>query len=221
MLKLQKGGKLKMQSTDGSAINSLRLELGWSPQVFSSGSQFDLDVSAVALIDNSNPDYPFGHSHSEDFVLFYNSRFRTSDGKTTFIDDGDVKQGRPAVPGCAMIHSGDSRDGVSEGADEIIHMSLDRMPEDVNVVHVLVTIDKGVERGQHFGMVNDSWVRVFNDTTNERLAEYKLEDDIDHSTALLFVELRKRNGEWGVKAANQGFKNGLREFFRLYGLPTE
>lgn len=221
MLKMQKGAKLKMQSVDGSAINSLRLELGWSPQVFSSGSQFDLDVSAVALIDNSVPDFPFGRSHSEDFVLFYNSRFRTSDGTTTFIDEGDVKKGRPAVPGCAMVHSGDSRDGVSDGADEIILMNLDRMPEDVNVVHVLVTVDQGVERKQHFGMVKDSWVKVFNSNTNECLAEYNLEDDIDHSTALLFVELRKRNGEWGVKAANQGFKNGLREFFRLYGLPTD
>jgi len=221
MLQMQKGSKLKMQKADGSAINAVRLELGWTPQAFSTGQKFDLDVSAVALVDNNDPNYPFGKGFSEDFVLFYNSQYRTTDDQATFVDTNLPKKGKPTTPGCAMIHSGDSRDGGGNGADEEIIMHFDRLPADVNVVHVIVTIDEAVARSQNFGQVRDSWIKIYNNESNECLAQYNLEDDAPSATALLFVEMRKRDGGWRVGAVNQGFEKGLGEFFKLYGFDVE
>jgi len=226
MLQMTKGSKLKMQKADGSAITAVRLELGWSPQVFQTGQKFDLDVSAIGLVDKDEPEYPFGRGHSEEFVLFYNSMLRTTDDVTTFVDGGLPKKGKPTVPNCAMIHSGDSRDGAGDGADEVITVFTDRLPEEINVVHVIVTIDEAHARRQNFGQVHNSWVKVFNNDTDECLANCDLEDDAttadgNSATSLLFVELRKKNGVWSVKAVNQGFENGLAEFFHLYGFETE
>lgn len=221
MLQMTKGSKLKMQKADGSAINAVRLELGWNPQVFSTGQKFDLDVSAIGLIDNDDPAFPFGQGHSEDFVLFYNSMTRTTDDRSTFVDGGLPKKGKPTTPGCAMIHSGDSRDGTGDGADEVINVYFDRLPQEINLIHIVVTIDEAQARRQDFSQVHNSWVKVFNNDTNECLANYDLEDDAGSATSLLFVELRKKNGIWSVKAVNQGFDKGLGEFFRLYGFETE
>lgn len=222
---MSKGSKLKMQKSDGSSINVVRLELGWSPQAFKTGQQFDLDVSAIALVDNQDPSYPFGKGYSEDFVLYYNSCHRTTDDKTTFTDMGLPKKGKPTVPGCAMIHSGDCRDGsnsaAADEADEVMTIFFDRLPPEVNVIHVPVTIDAATERKQNFGQVRNSWIKIYNNDTNECIASYDLEDDAPTATALLFVEMRKKNDTWSVTAVNQGFQKGLGEFFNLYGFATE
>jgi tellurium resistance protein TerD len=221
MLQMTKGSKLKMQKTDGSAINAVRLELSWDAQAFATGAQFDLDVSAIALVDAGDPQYPFGKGFSEEHVLYYNSVNRTNDDKTTFVDNGLPKKGKPTTPGCAMIHSGDSRDGASGGADETVNIFFDRLPDEVNVIHVVVTIDDAVARKQNFGQVRNSNIKVFNADTNDCLANYDLEDDAPTATALLFVELRKKGDTWSVNAVNQGFDKGLGEFFALYGFATE
>jgi tellurium resistance protein TerD len=221
---MTKGSKLKMQKADGSAINHMILQLGWTPQQFGTGSDYDLDASIVALVDNGDPAYPFGKGYSEDFVLYYNSQTRTEDGKTTFVDTNVPKRGKPTTPGCALIHSGDDTTGGSgtgdKEPDETIEIHFDRLPAEVNVLHCIVTIHDAVNRKQNFGQVRNSFARMVNGATNEVLANYDLEDDAPDATALLFVEIRKKNGVWTVSAVNQGFQKGLDEFFKLYGFQT-
>lgn len=219
MLQMKKGDKLKMQKADGSAINHIRLELGWAANAFG-GAKFDLDASCIALVDNQDPAYPFGKGYSEDFVLFYNSVHRTTDDKTSFEDHGLPKKGKPTVPGCAMIHSGDNRTGDGDGADEVINIDVSKLPPEVNVMHVLVTIDEAEARGQTFGQVRNSWVKTYDAETNECLASYDLEESGNGETALLFVEIRKKNGVWSVNAVNQGYAQGLAKFFEVYGFQT-
>lgn len=216
-LQMTKGSKLKMTKDDGSLITAIRLELGWNAQPFSTGHKFDLDVSAIALVDNGDPAYPFGKGYGEEFVLYYNSETRTTDDTITFTDTGLPKRGKPATPNCAMVHSGDNRDGAGDGADETVLIFTDRLPSEVNVIHIIVTIDEAKARGQNFGQVRGSWVKTYNHASNELLASYDLEDDAPTATALLFVELRKKNDVWTVNAVNQGFDKGLGEFFALYG----
>lgn len=222
-LQMKKGMKLQMKKADGSAIHNLRIDLSWKPNPFD-GAKFDLDATVVALNDQNDPNFPFGKGIGEEYVLFYNSQYRTADDKTTFIDAGIPKQGKPAVPNCALIHSGDNRDGTSDAgeADEVINVFLDRLPPEANLLHVLVTIDEAEARKQNFGMVNDANVKIYDNDTGECLASYDLEASTGGETALLFVAITKKdNGVWSVGAVNQGFQQGLEKFFHLYGFATE
>ncbi|WP_371357728.1 TerD family protein, partial [Salmonella sp. M134] len=65
-------------------------------------------------------------------------------------------------PDGSIRHSGDSRDGSESdgGDDEIIVVDLASLPPQVEAVRVLVTIDEGEARGQTFGQVPNSYVRV-------------------------------------------------------------
>lgn len=220
-LQMTKGVKLQMTKADGSSVNNLRLELSWKPNAFD-GAQFDLDASAVILNDQGDPAFPFGKALGPEYVLFYNSYSRTNDGATVFTDANVPKAGKPSVPGAALIHSGDNRTGAGQGADEVINVFLDRMPAEANAIHILVTIDEAEARKQNFGMVNDAKVEIYDNDTNELLANYDLESSTGGETALLFVDIRKKsNGVWSVGAVNQGFSQGLAKFFNLYGLATE
>jgi tellurium resistance protein TerD len=223
VLQMKKGMKLQMKKADGSAIKSLRLELSWRPNAFD-GAEFDLDATAVILNDTGDSKYPFGQALGPENVLYYNSQLRTKDETTTFIDLNLPKAGKPTVPNCAMIHSGDNRNGQTAGdrPDEIINIFLDRMPAEANAIHILVTIDEAEARGQTFGMVNNAKVEIFDNDTNVCLAKYDLEGSTGGETALVFVDVRKKdNGFWSVGAVNQGFAQGLSKFFNLYGLATD
>lgn len=221
VLQMKKGMKLQMKKADGSAIKNLRIDLSWKPNPFD-GAQFDLDGTVVALIDTGDSNYPFGKGVGAEYVLYYNTTTRTNDGVTTFYNDDLPRKGKPTVPNCAMVHSGDNQNGKGEGVDEQITVQLDKLPPEVNLLHVLVTIDEAETRKQNFGMVNDANVKIYDNDTGDCLASYDLEASTGGETALLFVTINKKeNGIWSVGAVNQGFSQGLDKFFNLYGFATE
>lgn len=187
-LTLQKGGNLSLSKTDPD-LTRILVGLGWDPRA-TNGIEFDLDASAF-LLDTS------GKVRGESDFIFYN-QLRSPDG--------------------SVEHTGDNRTGAGAGDDEVIKVDLGRVPAYVDKIAFTVTIHDAQARGQNFGQVGNSFIRVVNEVTGAEVVRYDLTEDASVETAMIFAELYRNNGEWKFRAVGQGYAGGLRALANGYGL---
>ncbi len=196
---LQKGQKVDL--TKGNAeLKWIRIGLGWDEAKKPSAllrkendeekSDFDCDASAF-LIDESGT-----ISRKEDIVYFGNLRHRS---------------------GC-VTHQGDNLTGEGDGDDEQIMVNLYDMPQQYQRIVFVVNIYKARERGQHFGQIENAYIRIVDAETNRELCIYNLSENYDGMTALVFGEVYRRNGEWKFNAIGQPTKdNTISEMAHRFG----
>lgn len=192
MINLSKGGRINLAKA-APTMTKVRIGLGWNPNSYSSGSVYDVDVSAFVLKQDANGAPKL---LSDEYMIFYN---------------------QPLSPEGAVKHSGDNKTGGGEGDDETIVVELPLMPAAADEVSFVVTIHEAVERKQNFGQITKSYIQLYNDDTGEVIARYDLEDDFSNETAVQFGSLYKKNDEWAFKAVGQGFNVGLADFVTGYG----
>jgi tellurium resistance protein terD len=162
--------------------------LGWDTNSSTTGKEFDLDASAFILGENKK-------ILSERHFIFYNN----------------LKS-----PNEAVVHTGDNRTGEGEGDDEQIIVDLSKIEENATEICIVITIHEAEERGQNFGQVLNSFIRIFDTDTNEELLKYELEEDFSIETAVEFGRIYKRNGEWKFEAVGMGMKGGLQDYLDKY-----
>ncbi|MGC5346057.1 TerD family protein [Streptomyces sp. DT171] len=145
-----------------------------------------------------------------------------------------VSAGSPVVAGATL---GDDRGRVS-GVDRIAHpgsprlpglevsrqaaadhrlaVDLDALPEDVHRVTVLLALPVGAGGPDRFGAVAAPFVAV---TTLEGtgIAGFTL-TGLDTESAVVALELYRRQGAWKVRAVGQGYAGGLAEMLADQGL---
>ncbi|HPU81480.1 TerD family protein, partial [Accumulibacter sp.] len=73
-------------------------------------------------------------------------------------------------------------------------------------------------RRQHFGMVQNAYLKVYNDETGEVLADYDLDEEFAGQTAVQIGSLFRADGEWQFQAVGAGYQRELFDFVRGYGL---
>jgi len=187
-LTLQKGGNLSLSKTDPTLTNVL-IGLGWDPRT-TDGKDFDLDASAFLLSAN-------GKVRSEADFIFYN-QLKSADG--------------------SVEHTGDNRTGAGDGDDEVVKVDLTRVPADVDKIVFVVTIHEADNRGQNFGQVSHSFIRVVNEQTSNEVTRYDLAEDASTETAMVFAELYRNGAEWKFRAVGQGYAGGLKAVANSYGM---
>jgi len=185
---LTKGANVNL-SKEAPGLRSIRVGLGWDTRV-TDGSDFDLDASV--------------------FVLGENGRVR-NDGDFIFFNNLSGADG-------AVVHQGDNLTGEGEGDDEVVNVTLDRLPGDVAKVSFAVTIYEADQRRQNFGMVSNAFIRVVNGDGGTEIARYDLSEDASTETAMIFGELYRHGSEWKFKAIGQGFSGGLTPLARSFGV---
>lgn len=189
---LSKGGKVSLakvaQDAGIASLQNIIVGLGWNTNRYDGGAQFDLDASAFMLGAS-------GKVRSEADFIFYNNK--TSAG---------------------IEHTGDNRTGEGDGDDEQIKIDLNALPADVQKVAFTVTIDQAEARGQNFGMVEESFVRIVDANTNTELIRYDLGEDFSCETAIVVAELYRHNGEWKFNAIGSGFSGGLAALCNNFGI---
>jgi tellurium resistance protein TerD len=116
----------------------------------------------------------------------------------------------------AVEHTGDNLTGEGEGDDELINVSLNKIPENIKELVIVVTIDKAMEKNQNFGQVTDSSIRIFDSGTDKEIAKYELDEDFSTETAIEFGRLYKKDGSWRFKAVGTGYSSGLKGFVDKY-----
>lgn len=186
-INLTKGQKVDL--TKGNpGLSQISVGLGWDTNKYDGGSNFDLD-SSIFLLDASGK-----VAKAENFVYFNN----------LVGGNGSVE------------HSGDNLTGDGSGDDEVIKVDLSRVPADVEKIVFAVTIYDAKSRNQNFGMVNNSYIRVFEQT--QELIRFDLGEDFSIETAVVSGELYRHNGEWKFTAIGSGYEGGLDALTRDYGL---
>jgi tellurium resistance protein TerD len=187
-ISIAKGGNVSL-SKEAPGLTKILIGLGWDARA-TDGADFDLDASAFLLAES-------GKVRSDADFIFYN-QLKSADG--------------------SVEHTGDNLTGEGEGDDEAIKVDLSRVPAEIQRIAVAVTIHDADNRRQNFGMVQNAFIRVVNDSDNKEIARYDLSEDYSTETALIFGEVYRHGAEWKFRAVGQGFQGGLAPLARNYGV---
>ncbi len=190
---LQKGQRASLDNSMKMAL----VGLGWDPNKYDGGYDFDLDASAFILGAN-------GKVVSDDDFVFYNN---------------------PDWHDHTVWSTGDDRSGgnSAEGDDEQIFIDFPKIPDYVSKIAITVTIHEAAERRQNFGQVSNAYVRVAKvenefDTNGETVIQFDLEEEFSIETALVVCEIYRKNGQWKFNAVASGYQGGLEQLCRVYGV---
>ena len=188
-ISLTKGQKVDLTKGNPN-LKHLLVGLGWDVNQFDSGSEFDLDASAflVGVGDKVT---------SENDFVFYGNLSHASG---------------------AVTHAGDNLTGAGDGDDEVIHVDLSKVPDNITKIVFAVTIYEAAERRQNFGMVSNAYIHIMDEDNNAELIRYDLGEDFAIETAIVAGELYRHNGEWKFNAIGSGWQGGLRALCQTYGI---
>ncbi|WP_448605982.1 TerD family protein [Paenimyroides ceti] len=162
--------------------------LGWDTNSTSTGVDFDLDASAFILGEDKKV-------LSDQHFIFYNN-LKSPDG--------------------ALEHTGDNLTGDGDGDDEQIKVDLSKMENNASEICIVVTIHDAENRGQNFGQVRNSFIRIVDAASNEEILKFELDEDFSIETAVEFGRIYKKNGEWKFEAVGMGMKGGLQDYVNKY-----
>lgn len=185
---LVKGGNVSLTKEDPS-IESITVGLGWDARS-TDGNDFDLDASCFLLSERNKV-------RSDSDFIFYNN-LKSNCG--------------------SVIHMGDNRTGGDEGDDEEISIDLKKIPNEVEKVAFAASIYDADSRNQNFGMVSNAYIRVVNRDTGREVARFDLSENASVSTAMIFGEVYRSNGEWKFRAVGHGSNGGLYQIAKDYGV---
>lgn len=172
-------------------LENVVVGLGWN--ISNMGSNFDLDASAFLLGQNGMV------QNDLDFV-FYN---------------------HPSGGNGSILYSGDNRVGSGIRDDEQIKINLKNVPGSIHRIAFTITIHDAQVKRQNFGQISDSYVRIFNEQTNEELLRFNLGRDFTVETAIVAAELYRHNGEWKFNAIASGFQGGLAALCKNFGVTVD
>lgn len=192
-VKLQKGQKVSL-SKEHAGLSKIIVGLGWD-EVQQQRSFFapkpqniDCDAFALLLVD--------GKLASSQDIVYY----------------GSLKHNSGSV-----VHMGDNLTGAGDGDDEQIVIDLNRVPAQYDRIVLAVNIYQAFERRQHFGMIQNAFIRLVDARNNNEMCIYNLTENYSNQTAMLFGEVYRYNGEWKFNAVGQGTTDGsIRDFAKRY-----
>lgn len=177
---LQKGQRVNLQKDGGGTLRKVMVGLGWD-EVKSKGGFFgikpkDIDCDASAFVCEEGKLKGVG-----DIVYF---------GNLKHVSD-------------AIRHMGDNLTGAGEGDDEQIFVDLENVPAKYDKIVFVVNIYKADERRQHFGMIQNAFIRICDGENGKELCKYNLSENYDNMKAMVFGELYRHQGAWKFSAIGQ------------------
>lgn len=192
-ISLQKGQKVSL-SKDNAGLAKIIVGLGWDEVKQSRGffapkpQPIDCDASALMLRNGRFVD-------KDDLVYFGNLNHRSG----------------------TVNHMGDNLTGAGDGDDEQIIIDLSRVPQEYDRIVIVVNIYAAVQRKQHFGMIQNAFIRLVDARNNNEMCKYNLTDNYSGMTAMIFGEVYRHNGEWKFSAIGQGTNDtGLGDICNRY-----
>ena len=193
-ISLQKGQKVSL-TKENAGLSSVLIGLGWDEAKRMRGGFFspkpqpiDCDASALLLRGGRLIE-------QADIVYFGNLSHKT----------GTVR------------HMGDNLTGAGEGDDEQIIVDLDQLPAEYDRIVIVVNIYEANQRNQHFGMIENAFIRLVDGKTNQEMCKYNLSENYTGMTAMIFGEVSRHNGEWKFNAIGQATNDpGLSSLVNRY-----
>ncbi len=127
-------------------------------------------------------------------------------------DDWFVFYGQTASPDGSVTFS-------TGGTDrEVISVDFTRLRKDIERIVFVMTIDEAFSRRQHFGLIEDAYMRVLDGRDGRELASYKVEDAYETVTSMTLGEIYLHNGVWRLNPVGNGVHQDLAGQCALYGV---
>ncbi|MFD4257416.1 TerD family protein [Streptomyces sp. NPDC058534] len=117
--------------------------------------------------------------------------------------------GTPTLPGLEVSRQA--------AADHRLAVDLDALPDTVHRMSVLLALPVGGQSPVRFGAVAAPFVAV-TDLGGDEVASYTV-TGLDCESAVVALELYRRQGAWKVRAVGQGYAGGLAELLTDQNLP--
>lgn len=204
-INLQKGQTIDLRKNDkGESIYDLSqvtIGLGWDVRQKQGGflgklfgskeEEYDLDAVAF-LLDSSGKVADLGRTASVS-------------GRNVALYGGDVIYfNSMRHPSGNIWLTGDNRTGAGDGDDEQIIVQLDKLDQKYQKILFVVTIYQGRKNNQHFGMVDNAFIRAV-DSKGKEITKYSLSGDasMNGMCSMVFAEAYRHNGDWKFRALGE------------------
>lgn len=108
--------------------------------------------------------------------------------------------------------NGDNLTGEGEGDDEIITVTLDKLPAWVTKISFCANIfAAGIKLWgvKDFSKVNGAYIRVVNAVSKKEICRYDLKENGKGFNAFYFADLIKYGAEWEFVSVGQGMKGSI------------
>jgi stress response protein SCP2 len=175
---LSKGQKVDLTKADGGVLKQVVVGLGWD--VARGGPDIDCDASAILCGLNGKM------TGGNDLVYFGNKKHSSG----------------------SVWSTGDNLTGAGEDDDEQLIVKLSSVPANYGKIVFVVNLYEAASRRQHFGMIQNAFIRIVDSDTGKELMKYNLSEKYDHMTAMIFGEMTRENGQWQFKALGDATKDG-------------
>ena len=189
---LQKGQKVNL-SKDNAGLAKVIVGLGWDeakPSGGGGGGFFATLFGGGAATTHQAIDC------DASAIMLKNGKFVD---RTDLVYFGNLKHKSGTVN-----HMGDNLTGEGEGDDEQIVIDLSRVPAEYDKIVIVVNIYQAVQRKQHFGMIENAFIRLVDARNNKEMCKYNLTENYSGMTAMIFGEIYRHNGEWKFNAMGNG-----------------
>jgi tellurium resistance protein TerD len=199
-INLAKGQTIDLRKNDKGEsfdLSSVTMGLGWDVRQKKSGGllggllgggkeeEYDLDAIAF-LLDANGKVANIGDKLIGGDIIFFNSQKHSS--------------------GHIWL-TGDNRTGAGDGDDEQIIVKLDSLDKKYQKIVFVVAIYKGRENNQHFGMVENAFIRAV-DRNGKEIAKYSLSGDATYNgmCSMVFAEVYRKDETWKFRAIGDPYQ---------------
>jgi tellurium resistance protein TerD len=207
-LNLKKGSSFNLEK-EAPKLKIAGIGLGWDPNEEDDGPDFDLDVSAFLLTET-------GKVPADEYVVFYGSELKmdTPEGPRPYSGDGSVLGAVDAIDGTES----DGED------DEDMKIEFDKIWEGISQIVITVSITKYPNDQkkdkrtllQNFGMVEDCYIRLWDDETGVEILKYDLKEKFTNEDAVEFGRFVRVGNSWEFIATGEKYNGGLNKFIELF-----
>jgi tellurium resistance protein TerD len=207
-LNLSKGSRFNL-AKEAPKLRIAGIGLGWDPNEEPNGPDFDLDVSAFLITES-------GKIPADEYVVFYGSTL-----KRKFPEGERPFSGDESVFGAVDAIDGTESDGED---DEDMKIYFDKVWEGIQQIVITVSITKYPNDAkkdkrtllQNFGMVNDCYIRVWDDTTGSEILRYNLKEQFTNEDAVEFGRFVRVGQSWEFIATGEKYLGSLGKLVELF-----
>ena len=201
MINLQKGQTIDLRKNDrGDSFDLSRVTigLGWDVRQEKKGffgslfgskeAEYDLDAIAFLLDSNGK--------------IMNLGRTVVQNGQQVGLVESDIIFfNNLRHPSGHIWLTGDNRTGAGDGDDEQIIALLDNLDSRYDRILFVVTIYQGKANNQHFGMIDNAFIRAV-DARGKEIARYSLSGDATFNgmCGMEFAEIYRKDGSWKFRA---------------------
>lgn len=204
-INLQKGQTIDLRKNDKGEtfdLSTVTIGLGWDVKqkdsgffgkLFGGAKEEEYDLDAIAFLLDSNG------------KVANLGRTANVNGRQVGLYEGDIIFFNSLNhPSGKIWLTGDNRTGEGDGDDEQIIVKLDSLDEKYKKIIFLVTIYQGKQNNQHFGLVENAFIRAV-DAKGKEIAKFNLSGDssLNGMCAMVFAEAYRKGNEWKFRAIGE------------------